>query len=182
MNGQQVKKKKVKVIKIDPSKCTGCRMCEMACSISHSSPRYSSANPDRARIRLYARPLDNIYLPVLAGEYTPAECPGRLSYVINGQEYGECTFCRASCPSRNLFKEPGSGLPLKCDTCENDPTLEEPLCVQWCYHDALTYEEREEEVVEEIKLEEMEVALEALIEKYGLEKVVDGVARMASKG
>ncbi|MBC7077826.1 MAG: hypothetical protein H5T92_05925 [Synergistales bacterium] len=47
--------------------------------------------------------------------------------------------------------------------------------------DALTYEEREEEI-EEVSLEEMEIALESLVEKYGLEKVVDGIARMASKG
>ena len=71
---------------------------------------------------------------------------GRDKYVIDGKEYDECDFCRASCPSRDLFKEPDSGLPLKCDMCEDDPPQEKPLCVQWCLNDALTYEEREEEV------------------------------------
>jgi len=60
-------------------------------------------------------------------------------------------------PSRDLFKEPDSGLPLKCDMCEDDPPQEKPLCVQWCLNDALTYEEREEEVEEEVKPEDVEI-------------------------
>jgi benzoyl-CoA reductase subunit BamC len=62
--------------------------------------------------------------------------------------------------------------------CESDPPLEKPLCVQWCINEALTYEEKEEEVVEEEKLGEMEKGLETLVDKYGLEKVVDTVSRM----
>ena len=87
--------------------------------------------------------LRDIYVPVYAGEYTAAECAGRDKYTIDGKEYDECAFCRASCPSRDEFKEPDSGLPLKCDMCEGE---EEPLCVKWCPVDALVYEEREEEV------------------------------------
>ena len=50
-----------------------------------------------------------------------------------------------SCPSRDRFKEPDSGLPLKCDMCEGE---EQPLCVKWCLAEALIVEEREEEVDE----------------------------------
>ena len=85
----------------------------------------------------------------IAGENTAAECMGRDKYMIDGKEYDECGFCRASCPSRDIFKEPDSGLPLKCDMCGSDPPLSEPMCVQWCLNDALTYEEREEEGEEE---------------------------------
>jgi len=107
---------------------------------------------------------------------------GRDKYVIDGREYNECDFCRASCPSRDAFREPDSGLPLKCDMCESDPSLSEPMCVQWCLNNALVYEEREEEVAEEVKLDEMEIGLEALAGKYGLQKVIDTVARMSKKG
>lgn len=174
-------KKKVKVIKIDLEKCNGCRACEVICSAFHANPRYSNNNPARSRIRVYTHPIKNIYLPVYASEYTPAECAGRNKYIMNGADYDECAFCGASCPSRDLFKEPDSKLPLKCDMCEDDPPQEEPLCVQWCLNDALIYEEREEEGEEEKKLDEMEVAVESLIEKYGLEKVVNTVTRLASK-
>ncbi len=174
-------KKKVKVIKIDLDKCNGCRACELICSAFHANPKYSSNNPARSRIRMVRDPLRDVYLPVYAGEYTAAECAGRDKYVMDGKEYGECDFCRASCPSRVIFKEPDSGLPLKCDMCEDDPPQEKPLCVQWCLNDALTYEEREEEVEEEEKPGDVEIGLEALVDKYGLQKVTDTVARMAKK-
>ena len=171
-------KKKIKTIKIDADKCNGCRACEVACSAFHAAPKYSSNNPARSRIRVIHEPLKDVYVPVYAGEYAKAECMGRDKYVIDGKEYGECDFCRASCPSRDLFKEPDSGLPLKCDMCEGE---EKPKCVEWCLNDVLTYEEREEEVEEEVELEEVELGLGAMIDKYGLEKVMDTVSRMSQK-
>lgn len=177
------KTKIIKTIRVDADKCNGCRACEVACSAFHATPKYSSNNPARSRVRVIRHPLDDIYVPVYAGEYTPAECMGRNTYKIEGKEYDECAFCRASCPSRDLFKEPDSGLPLKCDMCESVPELDEPLCVKWCMVDALIYEEREVEVDEddEIKLDEMEVGIESLVDKYGLEKVQKLLARISKK-
>ena len=175
-------KKKIKTIKIDVDKCNGCRACELICSAFHANPKYSSTNPERSRIRLVREPLKDVYLPVYAGEYTEAECNGRDVYTIDGKEYDECSFCRASCPSRTLFKEPDSGLPLKCDMCEDEPPQEKPLCVQWCLNDALTYEEREVEVEEgEEERKEMEIGLESLVKKHGVKTVMDTVARLAKK-
>jgi benzoyl-CoA reductase subunit BamC len=168
--------KTVKTIKVDADKCNGCRACEVICSAFHAAPEYSGNNPARSRIQVIRHPLKDIYVPVFAGEYGPAECMGRDKYVIDGKEYEECAFCRASCPSRDLFKEPDSGLPLKCDMCEGE---EEPLCVKWCIVDALTYEEREEEVEEEEELEELEIGLESLADKHGLDKIMETIARMS---
>lgn len=176
-------KKKIKTIKIDADKCNGCRACEIACSALHAEPQYSSVNPARARIQVISHRLKNIWLPVFAGEYAPAECMGRDKYIIDGKEYDECSFCRAVCPSRDMFKEPDSGLPLKCDMCEVDPTLKEPLCVQKCLNNVLTYEEREVEVDEdtdEIKDAKVEIGLESMIDKYGLPAVMDAVARVSA--
>ena len=174
------KKKIVKIIKVDLDQCNGCRACEVACSAFHSSPKYSSNNPARSRIRVIHDPLKDVYIPIRAGDYTPAECTGRHTYSINGKEYDECSFCGVSCPARDIFKEPDSGLPLKCDMCESDPPLAEPMCVQWCLADALTYEEREEEVEEEEeKREEMEIGLESMAKKYGLQKIMDTVVRIS---
>ena len=174
-------KKKIKGIKIDVDKCNGCKACEVICSAFHATPKYSSNNPARSRIRLVREPMQDVYLPVYAGEYTPAECMGRDKYIIDGREYSECDFCRAACPSRDIFKEPDSGLPLKCDMCESDPTLDKPMCVKWCLNEALVYEEREEEVEEQESMEEVEVGLEALANKFGLQKVMDTVARISKK-
>ena len=170
-------KKKIKRIKIDADRCNGCRGCEIICSAYHAEPKYSSINPAKSRIQVISHRLKDIWLPVFAGEYSPAECMGRDVYVIDGKEYDECAFCRAACPSRDIFKDPDSGLPLKCDMCEGE---DEPMCVKWCLSDVLVYEEVEEEVEEaEVKLGEVEIGLEALANKHGLNKVMETLARMS---
>lgn len=171
-------KKKIKTIKVNADKCNGCRTCEVVCSAFHSKPTYSSINPAAARIHVTTHRLKDIWLPVFAGEYTPAECNGRDQYTIDGKQYDECSFCRATCPSRDLFREPDTGLPLKCDMCEGQ---EKPLCVEWCLNEVLTYEEREEEVEEVPALNELEAGLNALIDKYGLENIGTAVARISQR-
>jgi len=175
-------KKTVKRIIVDLDKCNGCRACEVACAAFHANPKYSSINPARSRIRMVIDQLNDEFVPVRAAEYTKSECDGRNVYMINGKEYSECSFCGASCPARDLFKEPDSGLPLRCDMCEDDPPQEKPLCVQWCLAEALTYEEYEEEVEEDQEqLSEMETGLKSLVDKYGLQKLVDSIVRMTQK-
>lgn len=171
----------VKEIRIDVEKCTGCRACEMACSAFHAKPRYSSVNPARSRIRVVTDEINDEYVPVRAGNHTRAECDGRHYYQINGKQYSECSFCRSSCPSRDYFIEPDSGLPLKCDMCEDQPTLVEPLCVTVCQPGCLTYEERQlaTEVNEIEEREAMERGLESLVNQHGIEAVIDNVKRLS---
>jgi benzoyl-CoA reductase subunit BamC len=164
----------VKEIKVDISKCTGCRACEMACSTYHAKPRYSSINPARSRIRVVTNERNDEYVPIRATDYTPSECNGRRTYVIDGKEYSDCSFCGAPCPSRDFFFEPDSGLPLKCDMCESIPPII-PMCVQACGEHALTYEERE--IEREEKPQErrggVEIGVEMLVNQYGVEAVLE---------
>jgi benzoyl-CoA reductase subunit BamC len=173
------KTKTVKTIRIDVDKCNGCRACEVVCSAMHALPKWSSNNPARARVRVIREPLSDIFVPVFAGEYTAAECAGRDKYIIDGKEYEECAFCRAACPSRDIFKDPDSDLPLKCDMCESDPSLEEPMCVQWCLADALIFEVRQVEAEEETRPAQLDEGLEALANRHGWDKVLDAVSRKA---
>jgi benzoyl-CoA reductase subunit BamC len=174
-------KKIIKNIKVDADRCNGCRGCEIACSAFHAEPKYSSVNPARSRIRVVTHRLKDIWLPLFAGGYARTECAGRDIYTIDDKEYDECGFCRAACPSRDMFKEPDSGLPLKCDMCEGE---DEPLCVKWCLTDVLVYEEREiwvEEETEGKKQEELDIGLESLADKFGLDQLKDAMARMNTK-
>lgn len=117
-------------IKVDFGKCTGCRHCETACSLSHLE---GIVNPNRARIKVIIEG-DHFY-PVISGPFTDAECTSKANLVIAGREYDECTICRASCPAKPIFKEPETGIPLKCDMCGEPP---DPNCVKWCASGALT--------------------------------------------
>jgi benzoyl-CoA reductase subunit BamC len=123
----------------------------------------------------------DVYVPIRGGNYTHAECNGRNYYKLSGKEYAECAFCRASCPSRDWFKEPDSGLPLKCDMCESTPPLPEPMCVQACKFDALIYEEREGEIADQEQKDELEIGLASLADKYGMQKMIGRISRMAKK-
>ena len=175
--------KTVKEIRIDVDQCTGCRVCETACSAFHAKPRYSSVNPARSRIRVVADEINDEYVPVRAGNFTRAECDGRHFYQINGKQYSECSFCRAACPSRDYFIEPDSGLPLKCDMCEDEPPLAEPLCVTACQPGCLTYVERQlaSEVDEAAEREAMERALESLANQHGLAALLDNVKKLSNE-
>ena len=174
--------KTVKEIIADIDKCTGCRACEMACSAFHAKPRYSSVNPARSRIRVVTDETNDEYVPVRAGNYTRTECGGRHYYQLNGKQYSECSFCRASCPSRDFFIEPDSGLPLKCDMCEDEPPLAEPLCVTVCHPGCLTYEVRqlETEANEPEDREAMERGLQSLVNQHGIEAVIDNLKRLSN--
>lgn len=170
-------KKVVKQIKIDIDKCIGCRSCELVCSASHASPKYSSVNPARSRIRVMVDELKDTYVPVRAGDYTFVECIGRYNYIIDGKGYRECSFCRAACPTRDYFKDPDTGIPVTCDMCESEPDIEQPWCVTVCGCGALTYETREEEPDKATDRDEVMVGMEALVDKFGLRQVMDALVR-----
>jgi benzoyl-CoA reductase subunit BamC len=106
---------------------------------------------------------------------------GKNKYFLDGKEYSDCDFCRAACPSRTLFHEPDSGLPLKCDMCEENPEGVEPWCVQWCITDALIYEEHAAEATEDVQLPDLQTGLAALIDTYGLAEVLATASRLAQK-
>ncbi len=179
----KVKTRIIREIKVNLDKCIGCRACEMACSGYHAVPKFSSTNPARSRIRVVVSDRKDVYVPIRAGDYTEAECSGRNTYTINGKEYSECSFCNVSCPARDLFKEPDSGLPLKCDMCSDDPTLTEPMCVQVCGCGALKYEEWEEALGDaQPKREDIEIGLETLISTHGLDKVMDSMQFILKTG
>ncbi|MBI4700822.1 MAG: (4Fe-4S)-binding protein [Deltaproteobacteria bacterium] len=171
----------VKTIRVDADKCNGCQACEVICSAFHARPKNSSNNPARARIRVVRDPIADIFLPVYAGGYAAAECAGRMRYAVDGKAYGECALCRASCPSRDIFKEPDSGLPLKCDMCESEPPLSEPMCVQWCLNGALSYEERPAQAGAEAGPSELDAGLQAMADRHGWESVRGAVARMSGR-
>lgn len=120
----------MKRIRINADKCTGCRHCETACSLHHFE---GEVNPKKSRIRVFSE--EDRYYPVISGPFTDAECTSKNFMLMGGTEYDLCTLCRASCPSRPWFKEPGTEVALKCDMCGDPP---DPSCVKWCNSGALS--------------------------------------------
>ena len=127
----------MKKIKVDFEKCTGCRTCELVCSLFHTKDNF---NAWKSRIRVFRDQEKGKSFPIIACSFSEAECIGRSVIVINGEEYDGCTFCNASCPHRDFFKDPDNGISLICDMCEDDPE-----CIKWCVTEALTLIEVEDE-------------------------------------
>jgi Fe-S-cluster-containing dehydrogenase component len=86
-------------IKIDYARCTGCKLCQVACSLQHTG----TVNPQRSRIRVFVG--EDVCLPVIAGPYTEAACNSKENMVINGQDVDGCVVCRASCPVKVRFSK-----------------------------------------------------------------------------
>ena len=122
---------------VDAEKCTGCRLCEMACSMVH----HGILSPDRARIRVlgFKGGKGNVPLVCQACEDAPCikTCPmnarRRLDNraVITDEE--RCIGCRACayiCPIGAPAVNPDSGKTMTCDLCADEDN--QPWCVKAC--------------------------------------------------
>ena len=131
---------------VDPSKCSGCLMCELSCSYFHE--KVFSRSLSRIRVVTYdALGLD---YPVSCQSCEPAPCvelcpTGALSegpaggIALDKSKCIGCRVCVEVCPYGAAFMEPRGRYPLICDMCGG-----EPRCVLSCPTNALSvayYEE-----------------------------------------
>lgn len=123
-----------RTIKIDHTKCTGCRYCEAACSLKHNS---NKVNPKKSRIRVFLDEDNDRYLPIIAGPFShETEGGSGFCLSIGGKEYDQSTLWQVSRSSENWFREPETGNLLKCDFCGKPPN---PHCVKVCASGALIF-------------------------------------------
>lgn len=129
---------------VDYSKCTGCRICEGACSIRH----VQSANPQKARIHIVKLESEDDVVSVptkcMHCEDAPcmAICP--IEAISTHSETGArqiaadkcigCSACVYACPFGAIVLDREEGNSVVCDLCDGDP-----LCAKLCPFDALQY-------------------------------------------
>ena len=137
------------VIAIDYDKCTGCRICEMACSVRNGG----EINPVKSRIRLVRLDTESsaIAIPVLCMKcveaFCKAICPtGAISddpftgaRVVNGDKCIACSACVYACPFGAIAVDRALGQAFNCNQCDG-----EPACVRFCPRDAIRYLDRDE--------------------------------------
>lgn len=134
------------MIKLNISKCTGCRMCEAACSFYHSG----QIGRETSRIQvlhLYESGIDGAVVCNQCKERYCMDCPDNAMQI---GKYGEiiisptlCTFCRKcekNCPigAIHLYNK----IVYICDLCGG-----RPQCVDACTEDAIQFIPDETEVV-----------------------------------
>lgn len=122
-------------INVDFAQCTGCRMCEIWCSLK----KEGVVNPKKSRIRVTLIGLPEIPVPVTCQQCNSAPC-ARVC-VSNAIEKNEttgalivdkslctgCGDCVEACPFGAIFIHPVENIAVKCDLCGG-----EPECVKHC--------------------------------------------------
>jgi carbon-monoxide dehydrogenase iron sulfur subunit len=152
-----------KFVSVDPSKCTGCGICEYACTLEKDEPNW---NPIRSRIRVVRMtPLFNFALACRFCEDAKCvtACPEKA--LVQSDETGiitvkekkckGCDWCIQACPHGGITIHPDTGIAITCDLCEG-----EPKCVEFCPEEALELvstdteaEERFNETLEKLPAE-----------------------------
>ena len=131
-----------KVLVLDYEKCTGCRVCEMVCSIQHEEV----SNPARSRIKIVKMEWEGRYVPVTCQQCESAPCMAicpvkaisrdeSLNRVV--VDYDICIGCRmciAICPFGGMSFDMLAEKVMKCDFCDGDPQ-----CVRFCEVKAVDY-------------------------------------------
>ena len=59
-----------KVLTVDYQKCTGCRLCELVCSVTHDG----ISNPARSRIKIVKWEDEGLYVPMICQQCEDAPC------------------------------------------------------------------------------------------------------------
>ncbi len=144
---QQPKFSERKFVSVDPSKCTGCGICEYACSQEKGEV---GMNPLRSRIRIVRmKPLFNVALACRACEDAKCvtACPEKALkqsektgvIIVSDKKCKGCDWCVQACPHGGIYIHSGTGLAVACDLCNG-----EPQCVEFCPEEALELVETDE--------------------------------------
>jgi Fe-S-cluster-containing hydrogenase component 2 len=133
-----------KMLYIEPSKCTGCRTCELVCSIKNEG----MANPSLARIQVIAYKNRGIRVPLTCQQCEDpacsAVCPTKALTRNHGQGVVNhdknkcigCKVCVTACPFGAITFNTNSRQIYKCEQCDGKPE-----CVRFCEDKAITFVE-----------------------------------------
>ncbi len=131
----------MRVLRIEPEKCTGCLRCEVACSFEQAG----EFNPSRSVIHVGAFEGHTSYAP-----YTCLQCPEAWcmtacpvdaidisvagAKVVSESRCVGCKLCTIACPFGTIFYDAVHGKAVKCDLCDGNPA-----CARACPTSAITW-------------------------------------------
>ena len=131
-----------KLLLFEASKCTGCKTCEMACSLIQTGV----CNPASSRRRTIHFDEDILDVPMQCQQCGNAACmnicPVNAIYmdeatgakILDGNKCIGCRMCMIACPFGAMIVDPTIGRMAKCNLCEGDPA-----CAKFCPTGAIQY-------------------------------------------
>jgi len=128
------KKKEPIWIARELSKCSGCRKCEIACSLTHEKRIWPEAS--RVRVFMLVPGLEFPHLCAQCEDYPCVQaCPVKALSInkrtgavnVKTKACTTCGKCIDACPGRIPHMHPTEGYVVICDLCRGDPQ-----CVKVC--------------------------------------------------
>lgn len=131
-----------KSLMADYHQCTGCRTCEMACSLFHEG----KCSPVLSRTRVIKFDARGENHPTICSHCSKPHClsackTGAMSVdgatgavIINEALCTGCRDCISACPDSQVSFHPEKRIAFKCDLCNG-----EPQCAKFCPTGAISY-------------------------------------------
>jgi len=131
-----------KVLLLDYEKCTGCRLCELVCSVKHEGV----SNPERSRIKIVKWEWEGLYVPMTCHQCKSAPCMAvcPVEAISRNSDMGRvevnydlcigCWMCVATCPFGAMGLDSLANKVINCDLCDGDPQ-----CARFCETGAIKY-------------------------------------------
>ncbi|HID10270.1 MAG TPA: 4Fe-4S dicluster domain-containing protein [Candidatus Latescibacteria bacterium] len=132
-----------KAISVEADLCTGCRACELICSLVHEG----ECSPQLSRIRVESWSEISVNFPIVcqscAEPVCVAVCPTKArkrvpetdAVITDERICVGCSSCIYACPYAAPVISQRTGKAMTCDLCGGDPQ-----CVLFCNSGALTFE------------------------------------------
>jgi len=137
-----------KTLMVDPSRCTGCRSCEMACSLYHEG----KCSPVLSRMRIIKYETIGKSYPSVCSQCSKPQCLAacqqgaisidRTTGAVNIDQ-ALCTGCHSCltvCPQIGFHPE--KRVAFKCDLCNGSPQ-----CARFCPSGALIFSGADEHLM-----------------------------------
>ncbi|MGB9804526.1 4Fe-4S dicluster domain-containing protein [Desulfofundulus sp.] len=137
-------------------RCLGCRSCQLACAVAHSSAGSLLAavsNGEKPRARIFVHQVGGYKAPLNCRHCLDAPCidaciagamhrreDGTVTNVGGEQQCTACWMCVMVCPYGVIRSDARGTMALKCDLeCRGETGI--PACVRACPTGALVYDE-----------------------------------------
>ncbi|HEY72007.1 MAG: 4Fe-4S dicluster domain-containing protein [Chloroflexi bacterium] len=132
-----------KILVVDYEKCTGCRNCEMACSVFHVHVN----NPTKSAVRIVKWERAGLDVPIICQQCEEPACASicPVRAISRDADTGAlavdydlcvgCRMCMVACPFGAVTFDVDRRQVIKCDLCGGV----DPWCVRFCEPRALTY-------------------------------------------